>query len=205
MSAPVRETCGGGGDHGGGVQNADQHASNKQDATSDATSEQDHPSNVNIPVRIFSDGDGGSVEQTNSSSAKSAAGNKNDTDQSVEQGSGSKSAPVRDACGGGCGSHDGPSVQNAEQKAYNANHPVRIGSPGGGRSPGQRLVGDLGGGQQEPHDAECVAGRWWRPVPEAGDKCGGGGPVSRRAATSAVVAVPRRAGRQPEGIQRPVG
>jgi trimeric autotransporter adhesin len=104
---------------GGGVQNADQHASNKQDATSDATSEQDHPSNVNIPVRIFSDGNGGSVEQTNSSSAKSAAGNKNDTDQSVEQGSGSKSAPVRDACGGGCGSHDGPSVQNAEQKAYN--------------------------------------------------------------------------------------
>jgi trimeric autotransporter adhesin len=104
---------------GGGVQNADQHASNKQDATSDATSKQDHPSNVNIPVRIFSDGNDGSVEQTNSSSAKSAAGNKNETDQSVEQGSGSKSAPVRDACGGGCGSHDGPSVQNAEQKAYN--------------------------------------------------------------------------------------
>src|SRR5436190_1564584 len=45
----------------GGVQNADQSAYNKQDATSDATSKQVHPSNVNIPVRIFSKGDDGSV------------------------------------------------------------------------------------------------------------------------------------------------
>jgi hypothetical protein len=131
----------------GGIQNADQHASNRQGASSDATSEQDHAKNVNIPVRIFSEGDGGSVTQTNSSDAKSAAGNKNETTQETEQGSGSKSAPVRDACGGGCGGHDGPAVQDVDQKAYNdqsahssatseqddpsnVNIPVRIYSPG---------------------------------------------------------------------------
>ncbi len=105
---------------GGGVQNADQHASNKQDASSEATSTQDHPSNVNIPVRIYSDGNNGSVTQSNNSTAVSAAGNKNKTDQSVEQGSGGDmSAPVRSTCGGGCGSQGGPAVQDATQKAYN--------------------------------------------------------------------------------------
>src|SRR5258705_87554 len=88
-----------------------------------------------------------SLAQTNDSAATSAAGNKNETNQSAEQGSGSKSAPVRDACGGGCGDHGGPSVQDAEQSASsdqsarssasseqdhpsNVNIPVRIGSSG---------------------------------------------------------------------------
>jgi hypothetical protein len=135
------------GQSGGGVQVAKQDAANKQSATSDATSKQDHPSNVNIPVRIYSDGNDGSVTQSNDSSAKSAAGNKNETTQQSEQGSGSKSAPVRDTCGGGCGDHGGPGVQDAEQSASsdqsahssasseqdhpsNVNIPVRIGSAG---------------------------------------------------------------------------
>jgi len=113
------QSAGQSGGGSGGVQNVDQDASNKQDAKSDATSEQDHAKNVNIPVRIFSDGDNGSVTQTNSSDAKSAAGNKNETTQQSEQRSGSKSAPVRDACGGGCGGHDGTAVQDVDQKAYN--------------------------------------------------------------------------------------
>ena len=132
---------------GGGVQTAQQDAGNKQSADSSASSTQDHPSNVNIPVRIFSDGDNGSVKQVNDSSAKSAAGNKNETNQNAEQGSGSGSAPVRSACGGGCGDQGGPGVQDAEQSAYsdqsarssatseqdhpsNVNIPVRIGSSG---------------------------------------------------------------------------
>ena len=135
------------GQSGGGVQTAKQDAANKQSANSSASSTQDHPSNVNIPVRIYSDGDNGSVKQVNDSSAKSAAGNKNETTQNAEQGSGSMSAPVRDACGGGCGDHGGPSVQDAEQSASsdqsarssasseqdhpsNVNIPVRIGSSG---------------------------------------------------------------------------
>ena len=132
---------------GGGVQTAKQDAGNKQSADSSASSTQDHPSNVNIPVRIYSDGDNGSVKQVNDSSAKSAAGNKNETNQNAEQGSGSGSAPVRSACGGGCGDHGAPSVQDAEQSASsdqsarssasseqdhpsNVNIPVRIGSSG---------------------------------------------------------------------------
>jgi hypothetical protein len=135
------------GQSGGGVQTAKQDADNKQSANSSASSTQDHPSNVNIPVRIFSDGDNGSVKQVNDSSAKSAAGNKNETTQDVEQGSGSGSTPVRSTCGGGCGDHGGSSVQDAEQSASNdqsarssasseqdhpsnVNIPVRIGSSG---------------------------------------------------------------------------
>ena len=132
---------------GGGVQTAKQDAGNKQSADSSASSTQDHPSNVNIPVRIYSDGDNGSVKQVNDSSAKSAAGNKNETNQNAEQGSGSGSAPVRSTCGGGCGGHGAPSVQDAEQSSSsdqsahssatseqdhpsNVNIPVRIGSSG---------------------------------------------------------------------------
>ena len=132
---------------GGGVQTAKQDADNKQSADSSASSKQDHPSNVNIPVRIFSDGDNGSVKQVNDSSAKSAAGNKNETNQNAEQGSGSGSAPLRSTCGGGCGDHGAPSVQDAEQSSSsdqsahssatseqdhpsNVNIPVRIGSSG---------------------------------------------------------------------------
>ncbi len=135
------------GQSGGGAQTAKQDAANKQSADSSASSTQDHPSNVNIPVRIYSDGDNGSVKQVNDSSAKSAAGNKNETSQDAEQGSGSGSAPVRSACGGGCGDHGAPSVQDAEQSASsdqsarssasseqdhpsNVNIPVRIGSSG---------------------------------------------------------------------------
>jgi hypothetical protein len=131
----------------GGVQTAQQDAANKQSADSSASSTQDHPSNVNIPVRIYSDGNNGSVKQVNDSSAKSAAGNKNETNQNAEQGSGSGSAPVRSACGGGCGDQGGPGVQDAQQSAYsdqsarssatsvqdhpsNVNIPVRIGSSG---------------------------------------------------------------------------
>jgi hypothetical protein len=135
------------GQSGGGVQTAKQDAANKQSADSSASSTQDHPSNVNIPVRIYSDGDNGSVKQVNDSSAKSAAGNKNETNQNAEQGSGSGSTPARSTCGGGCGDHGAPSVQDAEQSSSsdqsarssasseqdhpkNVNIPVRIGSSG---------------------------------------------------------------------------
>jgi hypothetical protein len=102
----------------GGTQHAGQQASNKQDASSEATSEQKHPSNVNVPVRIFSPGDGGSVKQTNSSSASSAAGNKNATSQKSAQDTGSTFS-LDNTCGGGCGDHGASSVQDAEQKASN--------------------------------------------------------------------------------------
>jgi hypothetical protein len=65
-----------------------QWADNGQAASSDATSEQYDPSNANAPVRLYSWGGGGSVDQSNASTAKSAAGNRNRTCQRASQGSG---------------------------------------------------------------------------------------------------------------------
>ena len=100
---------------GGGdpVQELGQKADSRQGATSDATSHQYGASNDNSPVRIKSDGDDGSVDQSNSRNAISAAGNKNETTQNATQDAGS--GPVElvkcyDGCGHGSGA---PVVQNA--------------------------------------------------------------------------------------------
>jgi GTP cyclohydrolase II len=124
--------------HGGGsgVQAVGQEAKTIQLAESDAKSVQEHASNENIPVRIGSKGDNGSVEQSNNSAALSFAGNAAKTAQGVEQ-----------TQGGGCGCHGGDAVQAVGQKAItgqlaeseatsiqkgakNSNTPVRIHSEG---------------------------------------------------------------------------
>jgi hypothetical protein len=94
---------------GGGTQAAGQAASNAQAAQSNATSTQVKPKNTNISVRIDSPGDGGSVDQTNSSAAKSAAVNANDTTQSAEQAQ----------AGGSCCSGTSGGTQTAGQAADN--------------------------------------------------------------------------------------
>ena len=123
----------GGSSGGSAVQYADQKAGNTQDATSDATSHQIGASNANYPVRIGSPGGGGSVTQVNASGALSAAGNKNDTNQTATQDAGGpvvKQLPLSDGCSdkcakpsyggcGTCGGGGGPVVQDVKQKAYN--------------------------------------------------------------------------------------
>jgi hypothetical protein len=79
----------GGGYGGTAVQAIEQDADNDQDASSEASSDQYCPTNVNAPVRIYSKGGGGKVEQTNKSDGRSAAGNSNGTRQRAWQGSGS--------------------------------------------------------------------------------------------------------------------
>ncbi|MEA2289763.1 MAG: hypothetical protein QOD55_1760, partial [Solirubrobacteraceae bacterium] len=74
-----------GGEDGGGAQAVAQKAVSDQEADADATSVQDQPSNVNAPVRVLSEGDGGDVEQANTSTAKSAALNANKTLQEAAQ------------------------------------------------------------------------------------------------------------------------
>jgi len=130
------DKCGCHGSGGDGVQAVGQGALTLQKAKSEATSEQDHPSNDNIPVRIGSPGDNGSVKQSNNSVALSAAGNLASTSQTVGQ-----------TQGGGCGC-GGDAVQAVGQKAItgqyadsnatstqkgasNSNIPVRIDSPNG--------------------------------------------------------------------------
>jgi hypothetical protein len=125
--------CKGSGD---GVQAVGQQAETGQEANSEATSTQDHPSNDNISVRIFSPGENGDVNQSNNSAALSAAGNLAETTQGVSQ---------TQAGGCGCG---GDLVQAVGQKAItgqladssatstqkgasNSNLPVRIKSKGG--------------------------------------------------------------------------
>ena len=128
----VDQSAGGSGG-GSAVQYADQKAGNTQDATSDATSHQTGASNANYPVRIGSPGGGGSVTQVNASGALSAAGNKNDTNQTATQDAGGpvvKQLPLSDGCSDKCGKPSttavaqcggggGPVVQDAKQKAYN--------------------------------------------------------------------------------------
>ena len=122
-------------DGGSGVQAVGQEAITGQKADSEAKSVQEHASNENIPVRIGSKGDGGSVEQSNNSVAGSFAGNAAKTTQGVSQ-----------TQGGGCGC-SGDLVQAVGQKAItgqlaeseatsiqkgasNSNTPVRIHSKG---------------------------------------------------------------------------
>jgi ribosomal protein S4 len=81
----AEQAAGGGGGGGGGGQAVGQAASNDQTADADATSKQVHPSNVNAPVRVLSKGEGGDVEQSNDSTAKSAAVNANKTVQKAAQ------------------------------------------------------------------------------------------------------------------------
>ena len=123
-------------DGGSGVQAVGQEAKTIQVAESDAKSVQEHASNENIPVRIGSEGDNGSVSQSNNSVALSFAGNAAKTTQAVEQ-----------SQGGGCGCHGGDAVQavgqgaitgqfadskatSIQKGAENSNTPVRIHSEG---------------------------------------------------------------------------
>jgi hypothetical protein len=134
----TQSASGGGCCKSGGDPAAEQVAHNEQGASSDATSEQDHPSNANVSVRIGSPGHGGSVSQSNSSKADSTAANTNSTTQTARQ-------SERGDCP--CYGHGG--TQALEQKAHNGqaaestatskqikpsneNTSVRIFSPGDG-------------------------------------------------------------------------
>ena len=137
---------------GGGTQAVGQAASNDQSATSDATSTQYMPTNQNVPVRIGSPGNDGSVTQTNASVALSAAANLNYTAQTASQsqagGACCRTAtyePKKDVqcCSGGTGTQAGEQKASNDQSANseaistqagasNINAPVRIASAGGG-------------------------------------------------------------------------
>jgi hypothetical protein len=113
---------------GVGIQESGQLAGNEQHADSNAESTQVNPENRNINVRVLSEGENGTVDQSNESKAKSFAGNRNTLTQDVTQdqsGSGccphpgnsmdSKHSDHPDPCG--CQS--GIGIQAAGQEAYN--------------------------------------------------------------------------------------
>ena len=138
-------------DDSGATQALGQSASNQQSASSDAKSTQVNPTNQNISVRVLSPGDNGSVSQTNSSQALSAAGNLNKTSQSASQ-----------TQGGGDGTQAADQIADSKQSAdadasstqqhpSNQNIDVRVLSPGdnGSVQADQRLAGRGAGRQRE--------------------------------------------------------
>jgi len=116
---------------GSGSQAVGQVAESAQEADASADSTQIDPTNVNVPVRIFSPGDDGDVEQSNDSTAKALAANANHTDQEASQsqgGGGSGTQSIGQAAKSG---QEADASANSTQKgATNVNVPVRIFSPG---------------------------------------------------------------------------
>jgi hypothetical protein len=145
-TAQVAEQAGGGG--GGGNQAVAQKAANEQQADADAHSVQDHPSNVNAPVRVLSDGNGGDVEQSNASAAEAAALNANETVQKAAQDQGRPQAPAP-AYGDGCQACSKPQSadQTADQPKGGSGGAQPIGGSGGYQPKGQS------GGQQPQSEA----------------------------------------------------
>jgi GTP cyclohydrolase II len=132
--APAKSKCCDGG--GAGVQAVGQEAETGQIAESEAKSVQEHASNENIPVRIGSKGDNGSVEQSNNSAAGSFAGNGASTTQGVEQSQGGGCGCASDlvqAVGQGAvtGQLADSKATSIQKGAENSNTPVRIHSDGG--------------------------------------------------------------------------
>ncbi len=156
------------------VQEAGQSNSSDQSATSNATSTQSGATNTNIPVRVLSPGNDGSVSQSNSSTAGSVAANLNATSQSTgQQQAGAGGAGVQAA------GQDNASSQSAESTASstqdhpaNYNIPVRVLSPGhdGDVEQSNSSTAVSIGANAEPDRAghPPEAGRWRRRTVRAG-------------------------------------
>jgi hypothetical protein len=110
-----------------GSQEAVQQAGSGQHASSEAESTQIKPKNQNISVRVLSPGDNGTVDQSNSSEAKSGAKNSNELSQDVDQSQGGaqcgcqgNSSHGDDRHGDhGHGAGDSTGIQAAGQEAWN--------------------------------------------------------------------------------------
>jgi hypothetical protein len=118
-----------------GVQSVDQQATSAQSAAAAALSEQQHPTNENVGVRIDSPGSDGDVTQSNSSAAAAAAGNLNATDQSATQDQAGGSGGVQSTQQDATSTQDASATATSSQyHPSNTNVSVRIHSPGDGGS-----------------------------------------------------------------------
>jgi hypothetical protein len=155
------------GRQGGGAaeRSAGQAARNDQDAGSQATSEQDHPSNTNIQVSILSPGaGGGSVRQGNRSKARSAAGSRNATRQAAEQaGGGHRSGGTQALAQRARDEQDASSEATSEQDhPANVNIVVAILSPGAGGGPVRQVNTSSAGSEAGNADATTQRSRGHR-------------------------------------------
>jgi hypothetical protein len=146
------------------VQAVGQWAGNEQAATSSADSTQKGASSANAPVRVKSPGDDGAVKQANPSSATSAAGNANATDQATEQSAVPWSDVLVQAIGQKADSEQGARSDAASEQLAPANEnlPVAIVSPG-------HCAGEVG--QSNDSSAASAAGNHdatWQRARERG-------------------------------------
>ncbi len=113
----------------GGIQAIGQEADNDQSAKALSLATQHGASNTNIPVRVLSPGDNGSVSQTNSVDSDATAANLNATSQDADQEAGGSGLQ---AIGQEADSEqDAFAASKAEQAgAKNTNISVRVLSPG---------------------------------------------------------------------------
>ena len=126
---------------GSGLQATGQSATNAQDALALAGTAQKGASNENTPVRVLSDGDDGSVSQSNTASSDATAGNANGTQQTAGQNQ------AGSCCGGSGTQAVGQSASNdqdatalsatVQESPSNTNTPVRVLSPGNDGSTSQ--------------------------------------------------------------------
>jgi hypothetical protein len=144
-----------------GSQVVGQSAENEQDATALSATVQEKPSNSNLPVRVLSPGDDGSVSQTNEATSNATAANQNGTTQTADQsqlgapstcGCGRDSLKHPSACGCPVAGPQvvGQSAENAQEAkavalteqsgASNENISVRVLSPGDSGSVSQSNV-----------------------------------------------------------------
>ena len=136
---------------GAGIQAIGQAAKNDQDATALAATFQLGASNTNAPVRVLSDGHGGSVTQSNTASSDAFALNANLLSQDADQWQGGKDGDKHDCCGTGIQAIGQLAKNEQDAKAAaltvqlgvkrpcscshkptfgNSNHPVSVGSKG---------------------------------------------------------------------------
>ena len=123
------------------IQTAQQTAGNLQVAGAASTATQVGAQNVNLPVRVLSPGNDGSVDQSNKVDSNADASNSNhttqmsDQDQSGSGGCGCSSDPIQ-VTQQSSGSLQGAFALSAADQlgAKNDNSPVRVGSSGNGGS-----------------------------------------------------------------------
>jgi hypothetical protein len=119
---------------GSGVQAIGQSATNAQDALALALTLQKGASNENTPVRVGSEGDDGSVSQSNAASSDATAGNANATQQGAgqTQAGGCCDGAGTQAIGQSAGNEQDAAALSAtvQEKPSNTNLPVRVGSAG---------------------------------------------------------------------------
>ena len=95
-----------------GIQSSSQSAANQQAAAALSLATQKNASNTNVPVRVGSPGNDGSVSQSNSADSDASASNRNSADQDATQ--------TQSSGGGTCCQSGSTGIQTSDQNAENA-------------------------------------------------------------------------------------